>query len=143
MYTIEQLSTMTGLTTRTLRNYIRLDVLSGQKDAGSWRFSEEEVSDFFKNPSVRKSIQAKHHGIVYDFLAGYEHNKNDMCVMLDLDLEEEEAGAVSDFFCGEACRVKPIRFAFSYEKHTAHVVLKGPQETLLPILAAYEARFSK
>ena len=87
---------MTALTTRTLRNYIRLDVLSGQKDAGSWRFSEEEVSNFFKNPSVRKSIQAK-----------------------------------------------PIRFAFSYEKHTAQVMFQGPQETLLPILAAYEAQFSK
>ena len=82
MYTIEQLSCITGLTTRTLRNYLKSNILQGSKDSGMWHFTEEQVSDFIYHPAVYPSIQAKHHAIVYDFLAGQDNGENEICVLL-------------------------------------------------------------
>lgn len=41
MYTIKDLSMISGLTDRTLRTYLKMGVLVGEKADGSWRFSEE------------------------------------------------------------------------------------------------------
>ena len=57
MYTIEQLSCITGLTTRTLRNYLKSNILQGSKDSGMWHFTEEQVSEFIHHPMVYPSIQ--------------------------------------------------------------------------------------
>ena len=53
-YTINDIATMTGLTTRTVRNYIKLGLLDGEKMDGIWQFSIEAVSAFMadKNPKV-------------------------------------------------------------------------------------------
>lgn len=66
-YTINEVAMMTGLTPRTLRNYIKANYLCGKKDDGIWRFSLKEVTDFVLNQNVRPSIQAKSKAIVYDF----------------------------------------------------------------------------
>ena len=98
MYTIEQLSCITGLTTRTLRNYLKSNILQGSKDSGMWHFTEEQVSDFIYHPAVYPSIQAKHHAIVYDFLAGQDNGENEICVLLDLKLDRGKAQQTADFF---------------------------------------------
>ena len=76
-YTINELSTITGLTTRTLRNYIKDELLKGDKSTGQWFFSEENIHSFVSHPSVHPSIQAKNRAIAYDFL-GNERKKKTM-----------------------------------------------------------------
>ena len=44
-YTINDIAMMTGLTTRTIRNYIKLGILNGEKEDGVWRFSAEDCYD--------------------------------------------------------------------------------------------------
>ena len=39
-YTLNEVAMMTGLNTRTLRNYLKMDVLKGEKIDGIWKFSE-------------------------------------------------------------------------------------------------------
>lgn len=140
MYTIEQLSCITGLTTRTLRNYIKSDILQGSKDAGIWQFTEEQISAFIHHPMVYPSIQAKHHAIVYDFLAGQENGENEMCVLLDLTLEESEATAAADFFCQAASSSVRIRFAFSYESGRGRYILRGAQADISQIMREFNNR---
>lgn len=134
MYTIEQLSTLTGLTTRTLRNYLKADMLQGSKDTGIWQFTEEQVSQFVRHPAVAPSIQAKHHAIVYDFLARQDHSENEMCILLDRTLPEEEAKKLADFFCQAVSRRSHIRFAFSYESGKARYMLKGAEADVSQIM---------
>ena len=143
MYTIEQLSTVTGLTTRTLRNYLKAEILQGDKSDGIWHFSEEQVRQFVTHPSVQPSIQAKHHAIVYDFLLERPKVQNEACVMLDLNLEAGQAEAVSSFFCEAAKDSKAFRFAFSYQEGTARFLLKGTELRIREILDAYSRRFQE
>ncbi len=140
MYHIEQLSMITGLTTRTLRNYLKADILHGSKENGIWQFSEEQIRDFIMHPSVRPSIQAKHHAIVYDFLSGYDNTPNEACVLLNLTVEKEKAENISAFFCEAANRSNHIRFAFSYCGGTAKLILKGAEAEVREIMREYDQR---
>ncbi len=140
MYTIEQLSIMTGLTTRTLRNYLKSNLLQGSKDTGFWKFTEQQVSEFIRHPSVQASIQAKHHAIVYDFLARQDNTKQEMCILFDRVLGEFEAKKLADFFCHAVNRFSHIRFVFSYESGTARYILKGAEADLIEIMKEFYSR---
>ena len=140
MYTIEQLSCITGLTTRTLRNYLKSNILQGSKDTGMWHFTEEQVSDFIHHPAVYPSIQAKHHAIVYDFLAGQDNGENEICVLLDLKLDRGKAQQTADFFCNAANTLSHIRFAFSYKSGKGRYILKGTEDEIRQIMQEYYSR---
>jgi DNA-binding transcriptional MerR regulator len=45
-FTIDDLSTITMLSTRTLRNYITQGFLDGEKIDGAWRFTSEDIETF-------------------------------------------------------------------------------------------------
>lgn len=88
-YTINELAIMTGLTTRTLRNYLKLNILCGEKVDGSWMFTEEDVSEFLSNPMVKPSVQAKKNAIIYDFLAEDRKKNNEICIIIDACVNED------------------------------------------------------
>lgn len=140
MYTLQQLSILTGLTTRTLRNYLKAKLLQGSKDMGGWEFTQQQVLEFIHHPSVWPSIQAKHHAIVYDFLAGQDSSQEEMCVLLDRRMGEEEAKEMADFFCNAASRRTHIRFAFSYECGKAGYILKGSEGDVRQIMQEFYTR---
>jgi len=86
-YTINQLAVMSGLTTRTLRNYMKMGILKGDMVSGVWRFTEEDIAEFFQNPYVKPSIQAKNKALVFDFLAQNEKCINEICTIIDVCVE--------------------------------------------------------
>ncbi len=137
MYTIDQVSLMTGLTTRTLRNYIKADILHGDKVDGVWQFTEQQITKFVYHPSVCSSIQAKHNAVVYDFLSGQNHGENEICFLLDRTLEKNEAAKLADFFCNAVNGLSHIRFAFSYKSGKAHYILKGAEADISQIMKQY------
>ena len=68
-YNLNDLSLMTGLSTRTLRNYLNQGLLMGEKENGVWQFSAEELDRFFAEPFVKESLRIKRSGQVFDFMA--------------------------------------------------------------------------
>lgn len=143
MYTIEQLSLITGLTTRTLRSYLKSGILQGGKETGIWQFTEQQASDFLLHPSVRPSIQAKQNAIVYDFLAGQDQTENESCILLNRTAEEAEARAMADFFCRETSKLSHIRFAFSYASGKARYILKGAEGDIRSIMTRFDQQFAR
>ena len=63
-YNINQVATITGLTTRTLRNYLNLGILQGEKEDGVWMFSPEELKSFLEDPRVKQSVTANKNAVV-------------------------------------------------------------------------------
>ena len=47
MLTVEQLAEELNVTTRTIRNYLKEGKLTGTKVGGQWRFTEQNIYDFF------------------------------------------------------------------------------------------------
>ena len=138
-YTINDIATMTGLTTRTVRNYMKLGLLEGEKVEGIWQFSIENVSAFMADKNVQPSIQAKKNGVVFDFLADHYKKVNEICTILDFPVSQEEAMEISAFFCGEASAtgVENMKFSFDYNNGIARVILKGNEDFVSEVMKKY------
>ena len=63
-YTIEEVAVFTGLTDRTLRNYLREGRLTGTKEAGAWRFTPEDLDRLFQDGGVRRAMEANRSALV-------------------------------------------------------------------------------
>jgi len=139
-YTLNEVAMMTGFTTRTLRNYLKMDVLKGEKVDGIWQFTEEEFAEFLLNPYVKSGLQAKNKAVVFDFLTQNEKQVNEMCTILDVRVaSNDEAEEISHFFC-EAINKKNegnIKFTFEKKGSCIRVILRGCEDTVMEILNAY------
>ena len=137
-YTLNELAMFSGLTTRTLRNYLKMNVLSGEKLDGVWMFTEEEVDTFLGNPTVKPSLQAKANALVYDFLLDRKKKNNEICMMLDLCVNDEEAGEISKLFCdGVNQKGGNVQLSFEKSGEQVRVILKGNEETVMELLREY------
>ena len=138
-YTINDVAAMTGLTTRTVRNYIKLGMLDGEKVNGVWKFTSENLSAFLADKNVQPSIQAKRNGVVFDFLANKHKKVNEICTILDFPVSEEEAMEISGFFCKEANApdVYNMSFNFSYSNGLARVILKGTEDFVTEVMKKF------
>ncbi len=138
-YTINDIAAMTGLTTRTVRNYIKLGLLEGEKIEGVWQFSAEAVAAFMTDKTVQPSIRAKKNGVVFDFLSDLRKKGNEACVILDFPVEQSEAMEISDFFCRAVNREEGehMKFFFEYNNGLARVVLKGSEDFVSEVMKEY------
>ena len=138
-YTLNEIAMMTGLTTRTLRNYIKMNILKGEKLDGVWAFTKEEFAEFIQNPYVKPSLQAKNKAVVFDFLAQNEKRTNEICTVIDVYVDSNEAEEISMFFCEEVNKRKESNINFSLEKNGPYVrvILRGYEDTVMEILNAY------
>ena len=137
-YNLNQVADITGLTTRTLRNYLKLGLLPGEKIDGIWRFTEEDLSRFMENPVVRQAISSKQLALVYDFLGDSYKKTNRICTILDFPVSAEEARSISEFFCREITEHgSDIMFRFIMEKNVARFILTGAEDSVISLLSAY------
>lgn len=127
-YLISHLVLMTGLTDRTIRNYISSGILQGEKINGLWHFSTEQVENFVTNPAVRPSILAKQHALVYDFLLENKKDTSETCVILDIPGKNKKE--VAEYFCYRISTedFQNVWFAFDGLADVPRVILKGAQQ---------------
>lgn len=140
-YTLAHLTLFTGLTDRTLRNYLQQGILEGEKINGLWHFTPEQTEAFLRHPAVRPSIQARQNGLVYDFLLENRRKEPRMCLILDLP--GKERGQVSEFFCHEISHdpaLRDLRFAFDGVTDAPRVILTGLPEQILPLVQRFYAQ---
>lgn len=137
-YNINELSMMTGLTTRTLRNYLQKGVLSGDKVDGAWTFSAEDIESFFAEPAVRKAMQAHRNALVYDFLADAFKPVNRICTILDYAVDEAESREIMRFYCDCVNRCSGgVDLNCARERGTTRVILSGAEDAVADILRQY------
>lgn len=87
-YNLNEVAMITGLTTRTLRNYLKINLLKGEKVDGNWSFTEEELDEFLSRPAVKQAVAAKRNAVVYDFLSDPFKKGNRICTIMDLPVSE-------------------------------------------------------
>lgn len=137
MYNLKDLSMITGLTDRTLRNYLNDGILHGEKQNGVWGFTEEQIGAFLEDPYVRPAIQAKRNAVLYDYLRSDLSDKNTACVVLRL--REESSLSVAEFFCNAVNKRQGLKMTFDHNHGENKVILVGDEETVYEVLADYHA----
>lgn len=140
-YTIADVVKITGLSDRTIRNYISQNILCGEKVNGVWQFTAEQLGNFMNDSNVLPGIRAKKNALVYDFLVQNRRSEPEMCLMVDLP--SRDSLAVSSFFCDaiNAGCYADIHFSFdSLGGQTPRVILKGnPQQVMALMQQFYTA----
>lgn len=138
-YTINQVATMTGLTTRTVRNYLKTGLIGGEKINGVWQLSAEDFRDMLNNPAVKPSIKAKNNAVVYDFLADEKKKTDKICTVIDLNVDDKEAEEISQFFCDSVNNgdFEDIVFKFEKKGSNVRVILSGADEAVFEMLKRY------
>jgi len=138
-YTIGHIVQFTGLTDRTIRNYISSGILQGEKINGLWHFTPEQVETFIRHSTVRPSIIAKKNALIYDFLLDTRKRSDEICMILDLPNKDEKE--VAEFFCYTISKgnFNNIQFSFDSLNGLPRVIVKGDgQEVLLLTNQYYE-----
>ena len=136
-YTIAHIVQFTGLTDRTIRNYISSGILAGKKLNGTWQFTAEQVENFIRHPSVCPSIISKKNALIYDFLLDTKKTTDEICIILDLpDKNEKE---IAEFFCNSirSGSFHNIQFSFDTLNGLPRVILKGNCEDVLTLVNLY------
>lgn len=141
-YTLNDVALISGLTTRTLRNYITMGILTGEKIEGAWKFSVEDLEVFFQNPYVKPSIQAKKKAMVFDFLAQNKKKENEMCAIIDIKANIIESNKISVFFCEQINKRDGVNIQFASDSSGSfvRVFLKGQDTVVAEILNAYYSK---
>ena len=139
-YVINHLVMFTGLSDRTIRNYIASGILQGEKINGLWHFTPEQVEEFVRHPAVRPSILAKNNGLVYDFLLDTKKTGQEMCVILDTPCADKKT--VAEYFCYSinSGGYHNIQFSFDGVMETSRVILKGDAAEVLRLVNEYNSK---
>ncbi|MBR3743095.1 MAG: hypothetical protein IKN04_22005 [Clostridia bacterium] len=140
-YNMNQMAMITGLTTRTLRNHLKLGLLKGEKIDGNWSFTDEELDAYVNDQNIKQAIAAKQHAVIYDFLGDSFKKTNRICTIMDFPVSVEEALSIAKFF-GEMInqRGSDIEFRYINEKHFARFILAGSEDQVSDFMRAYYER---
>ena len=127
LYTVEDIATMTSLTTRTIRNYLKDGTLKGRKIGGQWRFMKDDVGNFMDSGKFSENISNKNREDVLDFLDGvntFADNIGEIqtCTVIDLyqdaDVVKDKLDKLMEFinsFNGTE-KAKNNWMSFNYER---------------------------
>ncbi|MBO5167408.1 MAG: helix-turn-helix domain-containing protein [Lachnospiraceae bacterium] len=140
LYTINELANMTMLSTRTLRNYLKAGILSGEKIDGVWQFNEEDINVFLQRDFVKPSLEAKRNNIVFDFLADTHKNDNSICMILDYHVNGgEEAGEIQNKYLQlmNSEIGKGVVFSYYFHGEYVRVILRGTVDCVEEIRRRY------
>ena len=134
-YSINELSTITGFTTRTLRNFIKMDFLKGKKIEGEWQFSPEQIENFLLNSNIKQGIKSKQNSVVYNYLLNEELQKNKICTIIDLTLSANERELLSE----KICQIindsgAQVEFRFFSQKDKTRIIIAGEKDFVKQIL---------
>lgn len=137
-YTVAQVAVMSGLNPRTVREYLRRGVLTGEKTAEGWRFTPEQVAAFLNDAGVRGSVRAKLQGDVLDFLTQERRSAPALCVIADLPIaDQEEEKALRQRLMEASGDLESLRYRF--QRGMARVVLTGTPAAVKAALGGLEA----
>ena len=134
-YSINELSTITGFTTRSLRNFIQMDFLKGKKIEGEWQFSPEQIENFLLNSNIKQGIKSKQNSVVYNYLLNEELQKNNICTIIDLTLSANERELLSE----KICQIindsgAQVEFRFFSQKDKTRIIIAGEKDFVKQIL---------
>ncbi len=99
LYTVEDVAQKTGLTDRTIRNYLKDGRLKGKKIGGQWRFTADDIEALFRTPGEENAQEANEQD---GFLSSpCQKNNPDVCIVVEYICEINLAKDIAARVCAE------------------------------------------
>ncbi|MCR5767905.1 MAG: helix-turn-helix domain-containing protein [Lachnospiraceae bacterium] len=132
-YSINEVSKMTGLTTRTIRNYLYDGTATASKIDGKWVFSEKEFLAMLENPYIAPAIKAKNHAPVFDFLKADKKPDNELCLVIDRCIADSDFEALVSKVCDLMNDAKNVEFRCEKKEKNLRLIFTGDEEQVRKI----------
>lgn len=93
LFTVDNIAEMTGLTSRTIRNYIADGRLKGRKIGSQWRFTEADIEALFSASGARSAVgqEETEGGAAADFLRVQKRDSVAVCAVVDYPAPGKDA----------------------------------------------------
>ena len=137
-YSIDEVSLMSGLTTRTIRNYLKDGQITAEKEDGRWAFSAEDFTGMLSNPYVRAAIKAKNNAPVFDFIADDKKDTDSACLVIDRVPGEKDEPALIEKLCKLSQNEAGLQMRFDKSGTHLRITLAGKEESVLKIFNAIQ-----
>lgn len=133
LYTVEDIAKMTGLTGRTIRNYLADGRLRGRKIGSQWRFTESDITALFSAPEAAAAgSTAAGSDAVSEFLKPQSRSGVSICTVIDYPSPTADATAamskmitdsIASFIDGDS-----VSFTYQYldEVSVGRFTIVGP-----------------
>lgn len=81
---LKSLAQMTGLTTRTLRNYMKRGLLDGNLRNGKYFFTEAELERFLQQDFVKQGMEIRRNSIIHYYIQMSDKKTLSGCLIVDV-----------------------------------------------------------
>lgn len=138
LYTVADVAQVTGMTSRTIRNYLKDGTLTGQKIGVQWRFTEDEIKKLFSRQAPGQSSPSQ---IVRGFLGQQERGAAAFCALLDFPGVTETDGM--ELYrrlheqCGEG--IASISYEYHDESRLLRIAVSGDMGAVMDLLDQMKA----
>ena len=127
LYTVADVADITGLTSRTIRNYLKEGVLKGHKIGVQWRFTEEEIRLLFTKQIPQQNTPTQ---LVKKFMGEQQKDRPESCFIIDFPGMLEETGRKLYGKSLDYVKEKELETLLSYEcyddQKLFRIALSGP-----------------
>lgn len=122
LYTVADVAELTGLTSRTIRNYLKDGTLRGKKIGVQWRFTEEDINRLFFEVDTKGERILKPEDIISDFMNSEGRQNTECCFAWDIPFGEDE----EEVILNEAKKMMSAKrdMAFAWEIRKEQRVLR-------------------
>ena len=143
LFTVEDIATMTSLTTRTIRNYLKDGSLKGKKIGGQWRFTMDDIQSFMSNDRVAENLCSETKQAVLDFIDGVNTDISgeiQVCSIVDIYCDSTSAietrDKISEYINNPNSEYSFLKFAWEYnvQEEKARFTLFGSPEFIINLM---------
>ena len=127
LYTVSDIAQITGLTERTIRNYIKDGKLQGKKVGVQWRFTEEDIGNLFEDSSVSSEVMENNYEKITKFIKQKPIAGTGVVVVNEFAEDEKELEIKVNKIIDFINENKDFRFSYQYfkEDKIAQFILIG------------------
>ena len=133
IYTINEIAKMSGLTPRTIRNYLADGQIHGDKKDGKWVFTCDDFVDMLENPYVGPAIKAKNNAPLFDFIKDDRKMVNSTCIIIDRCVDGEAEQVLVERLCNLVNAYGGVEFRYMKRNGNIRIILTGREETVRKI----------
>lgn len=90
LYTVADVAELTGLTSRTIRNYLKDGTLRGKKIGVQWRFTEEDINRLFSEVDGEGQKVIHIEDVISAFVKETGKEQPVGCLLLDIPFEGQQ-----------------------------------------------------
>jgi len=123
LYTVSDVANLTGMTDRTIRNYLKDGTLRGRKIGVQWRFTEDDIRQLFREYSLTPAFSEHDNAAVTELL---EHQASGTIAVTKID--GITSGQTQELYRSLRGQSSNVQIICQYEetRASARFIFSGP-----------------